>query len=151
MPTNIITPDNGFGFASPQLYVDIYPHEGGSISFDSTKGGIISAQIMKNIREKSGGKFSLELPPGGPQGINDPNTWTSILTPNSLVVLSLVRSQSRRIVMVGILTKIEETQTWNNSKVIRSIMVQGVDFTYFFSAFSFYELTYLAVVANSFT
>lgn len=147
--STIITPDSGWALATPQIFVDIYPHEGGTISFDSTQGGIISAQIIKNIRDKAGGKFSLELLPGGPNGINDPNTWTSILTMNSLVVISLVRSQSRRIVMVGILTKIEETQTWNNAKVIRSIIVQGVDFTYFFSAFSFYELTYLSVVANS--
>lgn len=144
-----ITPDSGYGFASPQVYVDIYPHEGGSYTFNSTTGNIIAAKISKNIRDKKGGEFSLTLTPGGPQGINDPNSWTSILTPNSLVVISLVRSQSRRIVMVGILTNIEETQTWNNEKVIRLIKVAGMDFTYYFSQFSFYELTYLGLIGAS--
>src|SRR6266853_810056 len=131
--SQIITPDPSFAMGAPEIGVEIYPHEGGQFTFDGSKNGIISAEITKNIRQTNGGSFSIDIAPGGPNGVEDKLTWTSIITPNSLVVIYLSRSNSKRIVMIGIVTKIEEAQIWNNRSVIRTIKITGLDFNYYFS------------------
>lgn len=141
MPTT--SPPTDYNYASPQIGVEIWPHNGGPIYLNGDKAGILAAMISKNIRDKDGGKFVLQIAPGGINGVDDITTWTSILTPASLVIIYLSRGSSRRIVMIGILNSVEESQVWNNKQVTRTIKIQGCDFTYFFNAFSYYTLTLL--------
>ncbi len=143
-----ITPPTDYNLASPQIGVEIWPHNGGAVSFSGAQSGILQAQITKNIRDRNGGKFVLHLAPGGPNGVADSTSWTSILTPASLVIIYLSRGGSQRIVMMGILNSVEESQIWQNNRVIRTIKIQGCDFTYFFNAFSYYTLTYLGFLPS---
>lgn len=143
-----ITPPSTYALGVPQIHVEIWPHNGGKYVFNGSTSGILSAEISKNIRDKEGGKFVLQLAPGGPNGVDDPISWTTVLTPCSLVVISLARSGSARTVMMGVITEIEESQTWDNKVVSRTIRITGMDFTYYFSAFSYYQLTYQALIAN---
>jgi hypothetical protein len=152
---NLKTLDNSYINASPTIVVNVYPNGGSSISKPITitggSTGILSANIQKNIRDDLGGKFSFILPPGGPDGVNSSLSWTNIITPLSLVVIGLQRGSSKRIVMVGLVTSVQETQEWQKSTVTRLVTVTGVDFAYYFNSFSYYTLSYLGFLASNTT
>src|SRR5579872_5364168 len=141
-----ITPPSSYAFGSPQIGVEVWPHIGGPLVFNGGNSGVLEAEIEKDIRDKRGGKFYVHIAPGGPNGVNDPVSWTNILVPGALVIIYLNRSGSRRIVMIGILVDVAEDQIWNNKEVIRTIKLRGFDFTYYFNAFNYYTLAYLGFI-----
>lgn len=149
---NTVTIPSDFFNSSPELGVDIYPHEVNSsnprLSLSGGANGILGASITKSIRDRNGGTFNLYLVPGGPTGVNSSITWTNIITPMSLVVIYLKRGQSKRIIMIGIVTKIEESQVWTARGVERTITVAGMDFMYYFSVFSYYEMLYFGLIQS---
>ena len=149
MAATTIYPPTNYTFNSPQISVDIYPQSGGKYTISGGNAGILQAVIKKNIRDDRGGTFSLLLAPGGPNGVNDPNSWTNIINMNSLITIFLGRGSSKRIVMAGIVNEIEEDQVWDNNPVKRVTKIYGLDFTYFFNSFSFYSLTFLGLITTA--
>lgn len=147
-----MTPPNNYAHTTPVMAVDVYPHNGGKFTFTSnaTGTGIIEAQIHKNIRDREGGRFHLVIVPGGPSGVDSSTSWTSIIPINSLAIIYASRGGSGRVLMIGVITEIREHQSWNNNSVVRVISLIGMDFTYYFSAFSFYQLTYLGYLQSNF-
>lgn len=143
--TTYLIPPLSYGIGTPDIGVEIWPHEGGSFTFYGSKTGILSAEINKNIRDKDGGKFVINVAPGGPKGVNDNTSWQQIITPMSLAIITLSRAGSKRIVMIGVVLSVSETQTWTKQGVRRVTQILGADFTYFFSSFSFYTMAYLAL------
>lgn len=91
----------------------------------------MSVDVHKNIREESG-SFTIMLPPSGPNGANSNQSWSSIITLASLVIISMMRDQQREIVMIGIVTNVHEDETWNPKGVLRSIQISGQDLSYYF-------------------
>lgn len=135
-------------FTAPQIFISIYPFEGGNYLINGNNGYLLRAQINKNIRGQIG-TFELDLAPGGPNGPNARPTWTEILTPLSLVIIGLARGNYRQIVMVGNVQSCQESQIWKTGKgVERSISVQGTDFQQFFAQPSYYTTSFLAGVAS---
>lgn len=150
-PTTVNVPSD-FLNAGINFNVDIYPHEvyvSSPVTLHGSQTGILSASIVKNIRNRTGGEFILSLAPGGPNGVNSNPTWTQIITPSSLAVIYLQRGASKRIFMIGIVTKIEETEIWTSGKVQRVINLYGVDFTYYFSVMSYYEMMYFGLLQSN--
>jgi hypothetical protein len=143
-----VTPPANYANASPQIVVEIYPQSGGTYTFNGGAAGILQATIHKNIHTTNG-EFNLLVAPGGPNGVSDPNSWASIINPNSLCIISLSRGGSQRTVMVGVVTGIEEDQAWSNNKVIRGIRITGVDFSYYFTTFSLYTLSFLGLLSTA--
>ncbi|HWY36714.1 MAG TPA: hypothetical protein VNX68_18865, partial [Nitrosopumilaceae archaeon] len=144
MPNFIPLPPN-YNFATPQVVIDIYSYTDNLILLGSSTG-VISVKTSKDIRDRDGGKFSILLAPGGPKGVNDPITWTSIITPFSLVVISMKRGGSNAVVMVGLATSISESQEWNNKNVVRSTKIEGLDLFLYFRQFAYYVLKFLGIL-----
>lgn len=148
--------------ASPIVDVLIYPYypvSQSAIYLSSTSStsnsGLRMVEVNKSVLDSNISTFSILLAPGGPKGVDDPQTWTSILTPMSLVVIGMSRGTlnsgkpNKRIVMVGIVLSTEEIQQWEHNTVQRSVMVQGMDFTYYFANFSLYQFAALGVLNAS--
>jgi Transglycosylase SLT domain len=148
-PPTVNTPPSNYAYSSPEITLEIYPQSGGKLTISGGNAGVLQAIIKKNIREKEGGRFIIDLAPGGPNGINDSNSWTNIININSLAVISLSRGGSQRIVMIGIILEISESQEWTNQQVHRTIKLIGTDFTWYFTSFSFYSLTYLGLISTN--
>lgn len=144
-----IIPPSDYGNAVSFCGVDVYPHfpTTAPVKLVGSQNGILRCRVDKSLREGVG-TFSIDLAPGGPQGVNSTVTWTSIIQPMSLVVIYMARGSSRRIAMIGIVTSVSEAQAWNNKTVRRIINVSGADFTYYFTAFSFYLMTYLGLIQS---
>ena len=134
--------------------VDIYPYEVGSTSgqpeaytfssTDKTYGmQLINVSTRKNIYDANGGQFTINIVPGGPNGIEDVTTWTQIITPLSLVVISMQRGDAFGLPMIGVVHQVSEGQYWNNERVYRTLKISGFDFTYFFSQFSYWNNLFL--------
>lgn len=146
-----LVPPSDFGLASPQISVQIHPQNGSAIVINqSGTAGILKAEIEKNIRNRDGGRFTIYLTAGGRAGINDPVSWVSLISLNSFTVISLSRGSSKKTVMLGVINEISEDQIWDNEKTIRVVKICGMDFTYFFSAFSYYLLTYIGLIPANF-
>lgn len=129
---------------APQLFISVYPFEGGNYFINGNNGTVLRAQVSKNIRGQVG-TFTLTLAPGGPNGPNNRPTWTELLTPMSLVIIGIARGQYSQIVMIGNVQSCQETQKWNTGKnVERIISVQGTDFQQFFNQASYYTTSFLA-------
>jgi hypothetical protein len=130
--------------ATPRVYVDIYPYEGGKYSLSGNDAGVLSCVTHKDIRETGPGTFRLKLAPGGPDGPNFGPSWTEIITPMSLVVIGMARYDHKQITMIGIVGDPVETQDWQTGKgVTRVISISGYDFQYFFATGSYYTLSLL--------
>ena len=142
---NLIQLPASYNFGTPQVVVDVYSATDNLILLGSTTG-VIAVKTNKDIRDRDGGKFSILLAPGGPNGVNDPNTWAKIITPFSLVVISMKRSGSNAVVMIGAATTITETQEWNNRTVARSTMIEGLDLFLYFRQFAYYVLKFLGIL-----
>lgn len=129
--------------ASPICSIDVYPLEGGNFSIQADSGHLLAVQTSKNIREEVG-HFSIKLAPGGPAGANRGPSWTEIITPMSMVLIGMRRGTRVGIVMIGVVTSIEETQSWTTGgQTQRDTTIVGQDFGYFFSQFGYYSLWYL--------
>jgi hypothetical protein len=135
--------------AMPLCTVDIYPFEGGTYTLQGAQ--ILECITRKNIGETCG-EFSIELVPGGPAGVDSVPSWTEIITPRSLAIIAMARMGEIAVSMVGIVTKIYESQAWESEgPVTRSITVTGKDFGSFFESFSFYALWYLSIFGGAAT
>lgn len=128
--------------AFPRTYVDIYPFEGGSFFIDGGSDALLACTVDTDVRQGYGA-FSLQLAPGGPHGPNASPQWTDVITPMSLVVISMQRSGSARVVMIGVVKSVTESELWSPTNVQRGIVVQGYDFGYFFLQDNYYTLSLL--------
>ena len=122
--------------------IDIFSFEGGNYQ-------ILGAQLLSCVTNKrlndSGGTFSIVLAPGGPTGVNAPPYWSQIITPMSLVVITMKRGERSAVVMVGVVTTAVEAVSWNTGgSVQRGISFSGMDYGYFFSMKDWYSLFYIA-------
>jgi hypothetical protein len=134
---------------TPLCYVDIYPYEGGTYTI--TGAQVIELVTEKNIFDNASGSFEIRLAPGGPAGANQPPSWTKVITPYSLVIIGMRRGDSAGIPMVGIVSRVFESQDWvSGSSVHRAIIIQGHDFAQFFRQSTFYALWYIAATGNGF-
>lgn len=133
--------------AVPQCVVEIYPYEGGKYTFQGP--GLLRCTVERNIRGDRGA-FVIELPPGGPGGPASTPSWSQIITPNSLVLIGMVRGTYRAVTMVGVVRVPSETQQWPiNHPVQRSTRIAGEDFSYFFNSFSWMTLYFLGSSAGA--
>lgn len=127
--------------------VEIYPRSGGSIVFRSQN--ILQISTKNNIR--SGEEtFSIFLAPGGPNGMLGPS-WAEVITPMSLCIIAMQRGKYSNVVMVGLVTQTNESQSWDTGKdVIRYSQINGQGFTYYFNTTSYYALTSMTGFADIF-
>ncbi len=140
--------------ATPQCYIEVYPHEGGSYSIPASQTGagqgqILSLSTRKFIKEPAG-SFTIQLAPGGPKGPNAPPYWIDIVTPMSFVVIGMSRGQYSGIPIIGVVTKVSESWSFPSNpgeQVRRVVVVSGYDFGYFFTHFNWYALLFLNVSA----
>ena len=140
--------------ATPQCFLECYPHEGGSYSIPASnfpvgggQGQILSLTVRKFMKEAAG-SFVITLAPGGPNGANAPPSWIDIITPMSFVMIGMARGQYSNLVMCGVVTSAAESWSFPSSpgeRVMRTITIMGYDFGYFFTHFSWYALTFLNV------
>lgn len=138
--------------AQPVINVEVYPFEGGlpQYTLSSQNGSLLRAQISKPIHTSQPGTFTLTLAPGGPQGVNSSKTWTEIFTPMSLVILSGSRYNHNNLIMIGVVSVAAESQDWRaGMSAGREITVQGFDFQYYFTQFTYYTLSFLGSTAAS--
>lgn len=132
--------------ALPQCYIEVYPFEGGYYTIQG--GQILDCSVEKVVR--GAGSFRIRLAPGGPYGTNSYPSWSSIITPQSLVLIGMRRGTKSQIVMVGVTSSISETQDWVSGEgVERSIAVVGQDLTYYFATFSYYTLGFLGMTGGT--
>lgn len=123
--------------AYPAAFVDIWPADGGVLHLSAFESGLLAVQTSKDIWNPNSGAFQIALAPGGPYGANASPQWYDIITPMSLVIIGLQRSvvsESRaNIVMVGVVTDIQEDVGWRFGRDVRRVTrVIGQDFSYFF-------------------
>lgn len=138
-------------FATPQAFLEIYPHEGGSYAI--TRNQLLSCSTKKFMKEPAG-SFTITLAPGGPKGPNVGPSWLDVITPMSFAMIGMSRGQFSNIVMLGVVTNISESWAFPTSQgetVQRNTIIRGMDFGYFFTHFSWYALTFLNVSAAGLT
>ena len=131
--------------AYPLCAVDFYTFEGGQYSLRSSSNGqqILSCNVAHSING-DGGRFSITLPPGGPNGINATPPWTTVITPMSAVVIAMSRGAASNVVMVGIVESATENQTWTSGgSVTRTITIIGSDISIYFNRFNWMVLAFL--------
>lgn len=145
--------------ASLACYVDIYTPEGSQYSFSSFNGmgAILQLTTNKNIMERVG-TFQLVLAPQTltpPKSQNSQNSqtatqtgnlsWSQILTPMSTVIVGFQRGVRHGIVMIGLISSVRETQTWQTGRgVQRTITITGEDFGKYLEFPDYYSLFFLA-------
>lgn len=125
--------------------VDVYPFEGGALTLQG--GQVLSCNVTKMLFQDAG-TFRIVLAPGtaGPAGLS----WSQIITPMSLAVIGLRRAGVAKIPMIGVVTSVSETQTWQHGQTTtRAIIIEGVDIAYFFTKTDFYTLWYLAAIGDA--
>ncbi len=138
--------------AQPIVEVEIYPYEGGPSAFviSSSQGTLLEATVSKRIHSSQPGSFTLTLAPGGPGGVTAVRTWAEICTPMSLVVLKGSRWTHNNVIMIGVVDTATESQEWDaGRKVTRITTIQGYDFQYYYTQFSYYTLYFLGTTAAS--
>jgi len=146
------SPSIGDLVAGPLCALEIYPFEGGQYTL--TGSNLISVSVRKSIRGDATGQFDIQLPPGGPAGVNDPNTWSQIITPMSHVLIGMSRGSDAAIVLDGVVTTIGESQIWqtNQNNVATAGRGQGIsggDFSWFFNTFNYWALTFNGLAAGT--
>jgi hypothetical protein len=127
--------------AAPRIYVEIYPHEGGSYAIES--GQILECVVPKHIRQPAG-TFEITLAPGGPNGPNIGPSWLDVITPMSFVMIGMSRATYQGVVTLGVVTRVTEFWDYSQRPVTRNVKVIGQDIGYFFTHFSWYALTFLS-------
>lgn len=127
--------------AQPQCFVDIYPVEGGSYSLKGSK--VLACSVDKDI-EAPMGHFRIAIPPGGPLGTSMSPYWEQIVTQMSLVVIGMRRGDKSNVVMVGVVRRTLSNQEWKSGGATERVtVIEGSDFGYYFSMFTYYSLWYL--------
>jgi hypothetical protein len=108
--------------------------------------------VSKNINGGNG-TMQVDLVPGGPNGVDDTRTWSQVITPMSHMLISMTRGRKSAIVMDGITTTPAEAQKWyttdNGSVVSRGQIINGADFSWFFTSFNFFALTFYGLMAGT--
>jgi hypothetical protein len=128
-------------FSEPQIGVDIWPYEGGYYSISG--GQVLSATLSKDLA--GGGRGTITLAPGGPNGLGVPS-WSLIITLQSLVVVAMSRGSHSNVVFVGVVVAVGEQQEWEaGQRVVRSVEVQVEDWSQWFRDRNWSSLTYLGV------
>lgn len=149
--TVTVTPGSSKVFLNANLacFVDIYTHEGGQFSFSSGNGSaaVLSAQVTNSINRM--GTFRIVLAPQFlPKSQN--LSWSQIITPMSTVVIGMKRGSAHNIIMVGLVSEVQESQNWGNAEgVQRQIVITGTDFEKYFDMPDYYSLYFLASTAAS--
>lgn len=133
--------------ANPVVFIDIYTPEGGQFTFSSStaSAAVLSVQVMNSINRL--GTFRIVL---APQFLpNSANlSWSQIITPMSTVIIGMKRGISHNIVMVGLVSEVQETQSWGEGRgVQRQIVISGTDFEKYFDTPDYYSLFFLASTA----
>jgi hypothetical protein len=139
-------PPSDFSSATPQFFAQIHPRDGGSFILTSGNPGIIQVEIRISVQQSQDHSFSIDFTPGGPIGPDDASNWSYIIPPFSLVILYAQRGQSQRVIMIGLTSIVQEAQIWTPRGVTRGVRISGFDFSLYFKAFSYYELTYLGLL-----
>lgn len=138
-------------FANETCSVELYPFEGGPISLQG--GQIRSVTVRKSIRGASAGTMEVELAPGGPRGVEDPITWSQVITPMSHMLVGMSRGDDSAIVMDGIVTGAGDAQSWSttdqNASASRAQGIAGADFGWFFRSFNWFALTFYGLMAGT--
>lgn len=130
--------------SQPQCAVDIYPLEGGKYILQGD--GLMECTVTKDLGAEAGA-FRIRIAPGGPKGINNPPSWSQIIKPMALAVIAMRRADKVNVVMIGVVRSITDSEEWESSKaVIRSIIIEGADFSYYFTHFNYYSLWYLGAI-----
>ena len=130
--------------STAQAFVEIYPFEGGSYTISGQQANLLGLSVTNGVVGITPGKFSMQIAPGGPNGVNGSPLWTEIVTPMSLVVIGLSRAGRQNIVMVGVVLSAVETTTWVSGRgAQRAVQIDGQDFGYIFNSQLFYLQTYL--------
>lgn len=123
----------------PNCFVDIYPYEGGSFTFQGFNGTLQAVTTDKNIWDPQSGTFTLTLAPNGPFGPNANPQWIDIIRPMSLTVITMQRLGRARVVMIGVIRTVQEQEIWQpGSGVRRGLVVHGKDFGHIFSQPNFF-------------
>lgn len=139
-------------FASPTCVVEIYPSKIGTGSFTGPNdyafsgGDIISCVTTKDIRE-SAGTFSIVLAPSGPANVG--RDWAQTIAPMSLVLIGMQRAQQSNIVMIGLVTQVNESTSWTSQGVQRSITISGMDFSYYFTMYNYFASGLLGITPGT--
>lgn len=126
--------------AGPQIFVEIYPHEGGAYAIQA--GQVLACMVDKDIKSPAG-SFEITLAPGGPNGPNVGPSWIDVITPMSFVMIGMSRGRYKNITMLGVVTTMQESWDFSTDPVRRLLKVIGQDAGYFFSHFSWYALTFI--------
>ena len=139
--------------ANVTCVIEIYPREGGKYVLDSSNGFVRSCVVRNNIQGNNPGTFEIELSPGGPYGIEGSVTWTDIITPSSFVLIGMARGDKSNIVMIGVVRQINIDEDWHhttadNGTVNRRQVIIGEDFTWYFNAFNWASMTFLALTSS---
>lgn len=148
---NRLSPSAPATFAAPVCVVEVYPYEGGQYTL--TGGQILALSTDKSVRGITPGTFEIDLAPGGPNGPESVPTWSEVITPNSFVLIGMQRGGAPAIVMAGVVTSVTESQQWQtsdqSSQALRTQVVRGQDFTWFFTSFNWYLQAFAGLVADS--
>jgi hypothetical protein len=130
---------------------EIYPFEGGPIYLSG--GQIRAVTVSKTLLGGGNGTFSIELAPGGPYGPESAPDWTEIITPGSHVLIGMQRGADAAIVLDGVSTLTAEDSKWSStpegSSAMRSPVVTGADFCWFFNAQNWYSLAMYGLTAGT--
>jgi len=126
--------------------IDIYPFEGENYTL--TDAQVTACSVQAGIDSGAPGTFNMTLAPGGPAGVDDPNTWAMVITPMSLVVIAMQRGSRAQVVMVGVVQTPAEILQWGDT-VVRQQSIQGYDFTAFFTQFNWATFSTVGATAET--
>ena len=138
-------------FAATSCSINVFPFEGGPLSIQG--GQIKSVTVTKSIRGGSEGTVVVELAPGGPFGPESSPTWSEVITPMSHILVGMTRGSRAGLVMDGVVTKAGENQEWRTSDrgsfAMRTPIIEGSDFSWFFRSFNWYVLTFFGLTQGA--
>lgn len=140
-----------YQMAAPQTVIQIFPYDGSSFSFPTSfsklpNGGLLECTVHKSIRSSSPGTCTLVLVPGGPNGPNQGPSWSQIIVPLSLILVTMIRGNNGTVTFAGIIKTVSESTDWSQVPPARRTVVQCVDFQHFLTAYNFYTLTFLGTL-----
>ena len=141
--------------------IRIYLNEADSIiSFnDNSLSGAMRVSIKKSILESN--NFQIDFAHDDINtvisnsntsqtlgGNYSPNTLTALITPMSVVTISLRRGNQEYPVFFGVVNVIKESFMRSKKKVVRSISIAGTDLQFYLTNFAYFTLTWLGATAN---
>jgi len=134
------------GLGTPSAEMVVYPYGGLPISMTPDKFPLRQIQIRNSISRPS--TFQVMLAPTSLLGTDTDITLPKLIPVRSLVLIYLGRGEHKYLAFIGLVTSIQEDQHWRSRAAERRILIEGMDFTYFLSTFSYYTLTWLGSLAD---